>query len=91
MRTAITRAQHQRAALGFPGDLTAAEWTVLEPLLPASSPVGCPPCWPMREILDALYCILRGGFRGECCLTATGPHHRSAAAARPFPVSEEVV
>jgi len=42
-------------------DLTDAEWAVLEPLLPAPSPIGRPPCWPMREILNAIFYILRGG------------------------------
>ena len=61
MWTAITRAQHRRDALRFPSDLTDAEWAVLEPLLPAPSPVGRRPCWPMREILDAIFYVLRGG------------------------------
>ena len=53
--------QHRRDAPRFPSDLTDAEWAVLEPLLPAPSPVGRPPCWPMREILNAIFYILRGG------------------------------
>lgn len=61
MWTAITRAQHRRDALRFPSDLTDAEWAVLEPLLPAPSRVGRRPCWPMREILNAILYILRGG------------------------------
>lgn len=61
MWTAITRAQHRRDAPRFPSDLTDAEWAVLEPLLPAPSPIGRPPCWPMREILNAIFYILRGG------------------------------
>lgn len=61
MWTAITRTQHRRDALRFPSDLTDAEWAVLEPLLPAPSPVGRRPCWPMREICNAIFYILRGG------------------------------
>jgi putative transposase len=61
MWTTITRAQHRRDAPRFPSDLTDAEWAVLEPLLPAPSPVGRRPCWPMREILNAIFYILRGG------------------------------
>jgi transposase len=62
MWTAITRAQHRRDGLRFPSDLTDAEWAVLAPLLPGPSPVGRPPSWPMREIVDAIFYILRGGI-----------------------------
>jgi transposase len=61
MWTATTRAQHKREGLRFPSDLTDAEWAVLAPLLPPRSPVGRPPAWPMREILDAIFYVLRGG------------------------------
>jgi len=61
MWTATTRAQHRREGLRFPSDLTDAEWAVLAPLLPPRSPVGRPPAWPMREILDAIFYVLRGG------------------------------
>jgi transposase len=61
MRSAITRAEHRRDAPRFRSDLTDAERAVLEPLLPAPSPVCRPPCWPMREIVNAIFYILRGG------------------------------
>jgi len=61
MWTATTRAQHRREGLRFPSDLTDAEWAVLGPLLPQPSRVGRPPAWPMREILDAIFYVLRGG------------------------------
>jgi putative transposase len=61
MWTATTRAQHKREGLRFPSDLTDAEWAVLGPLLPPRSRVGRPPAWPMREILDAIFYVLRGG------------------------------
>jgi putative transposase len=62
MWTATTRAQHRRDGLRFPSDLTDAEWAVLEPLLPAPSPVGRPPTWPMRDIVNAIFYVLRGGI-----------------------------
>jgi len=61
MWTATTRAQHRREGVRFPSDLTDAEWAVLAPLLPPRRPVGRPPAWPMREILDAIFYVLRGG------------------------------
>jgi transposase len=62
MWTPTTRAQHKRDGLRYASDLTDAEWAVLEPLLPAPAPVGRPPAWPMREILNAIFYVLRGGI-----------------------------
>lgn len=41
---------------------TAGPNAVLEPLLPLPSPVGRPPRWPLREIMDAIFHVLRGGI-----------------------------
>jgi transposase len=62
MWTATTRAQHRRDELRFASDLTDAEWAVIEPLLPQASGVGRPPEWPMREIVNAIFYVLRGGI-----------------------------
>jgi len=62
MWTATTRAQQKREELHFASDLTDAEWAVLAPLLPARSPMGRPPAWPMREIVNAIFYVLRGGI-----------------------------
>ena len=62
MWTTITRAQHRRDGLRFPSDLTDAEWAALAPLLPAASAVGRPPAWPMRDIVEAIFYVLRGGI-----------------------------
>ena len=62
MWTATARAQHKRDGLRFPSDVTDAEWAVLEPLLPRPSPVGRPPAWPMREVVNAIFYVLRGGI-----------------------------
>jgi transposase len=61
MWTETTRAQHMRDELRFASDLSDAEWSVLQPLLPVGSPVGRPPSWPMRDIVDAIFHVLRGG------------------------------
>ena len=61
MWTPTTRAQHNRDDLPVSSDLTDAEWAVLEPLLPPPSPVGRPPTWPMRTIVEAIFYVLRGG------------------------------
>lgn len=62
MWTATTRAQHMRDGLRFASDVTDAEWAVLEPLLPPVSPIGRPPAWPFRELVNAMFYVLRGGI-----------------------------
>ena len=61
MWTPTTRRQHSRDGLRYETDLTDAEWAVIEPLLPSPSKRGRPPKWTMREILDAIFYVLRGG------------------------------
>lgn len=82
MWTATTRAQHNRDDLRFASDLgvprseiawTDAEWAVLEPLLPQPSPVGRPPVWPMREIVEAIFYVLRGGIARRMLPTCFAP------------------
>ncbi len=46
----------------YPNDLTDAEWNVLRPLLPPEVPVGRPRKWSLREILDGIFYLLRGGI-----------------------------
>ena len=46
----------------YPNDLTDAEWNVLFPLLPQASPIGRPRKWSLREILDGIFYVLRGGI-----------------------------
>jgi len=49
----------------LPSDLTSTEWTILEPILTAvpmsRSGFGRPPIWPLREIANAVFYIVRGG------------------------------
>ena len=61
MWTPTTRRQHSRAGLRYGSDLTDAEWAILEPLLPAPATTGRTRAWPMREIINAMFYILRGG------------------------------
>jgi transposase len=45
----------------YPSDLTDAEWTILEPLIPAPQPGGRPTRHPRREIVNAILYVLRTG------------------------------
>jgi putative transposase len=42
-------------------DLSDAEWACIEPLLPVPEATGRPRIYPLREILDAVFYVLRGG------------------------------
>jgi putative transposase len=42
-------------------NLTDAEWRALEPYLPVPKGVGRPRSHPIREILNAIFCMLRSG------------------------------
>ena len=61
MWTPTTRAQHRRAGLRYGSDVTDAEWAVLSPLLPCPEPRGRHRAWPMREIVNAIFYVLRTG------------------------------
>lgn len=42
-------------------DVTDAEWSVLEPLIPMVRPGRRPRKWPIRRIVDAIFYLLRSG------------------------------
>ena len=62
MWTPATRRQHSRDGLRYQTDLTDAEWAVIEPLMPEPCSYGRPRGWPLREIVDAIFYVLRGGI-----------------------------
>jgi putative transposase len=45
----------------YPTDLTDREWELIHPYVPTAMPGGRPEKYPKREILDAIFYILRGG------------------------------
>ena len=42
-------------------DINDAEWTILEPLIPALLAGGRPVKWSRREIVDAILYVMRAG------------------------------
>jgi transposase len=62
MWTPVTRRQHSRTGLRYETDVTDAEWALIEPLLPPPPKCGRPRFWPMREIMNAIFYVLRGGI-----------------------------
>jgi len=62
MWTPATRRQHSRAGLRYETDLTDAEWAVIAPHMPEPALCGRPAIWTTREILNAIFYVLRGGI-----------------------------
>jgi putative transposase len=62
MWTDITRKKHAREGLRYSSDLRGGEWAVLEPVLPPRSRLGRPAKWTLREIVNAIFFLLRGGL-----------------------------
>ena len=61
MWTPATRRQHSRTGLRYETDLTDAEWALIAPLLPKPRPRGRPRTC-LREVLNAIFYVLRGGI-----------------------------
>lgn len=62
MWTPATRAQHTRVAKRYQTDLSDAEWRLIAGFLPEASSTGRRREWPMREIVNAIFYVLRGGI-----------------------------
>lgn len=61
-----------RQRLTYPTALTDEEWQILKPLLPPEKAGGRPRQYPLREVLNALQDVLRGG-----CAWRLMPHDLS--------------
>lgn len=55
------RARYSRAGLRYGSDLTDEEWAIVEPLLPPACRRGRHRRWGWREVLDAIFYVLRAG------------------------------
>jgi transposase len=62
MWTPTTRRQHSRDGLRYGSDLTDAEWAILFPFLPSEADCGRKRAHPMREIVNGICYVLRGGI-----------------------------
>lgn len=82
MWTPATRRQHSRAGLRYQTDLTDAEWAVIEPMIPKAARRGRPPLWSARDVLNAIFYVLRGGV-GWRLLPNDMPPKSTASAGSP--------
>src|SRR4029453_11742420 len=58
----------------YPTDLTEAAWTLLAPLIPVAKPGGRPRTTDMREVVNAIFYVLRGGCQWRLLPKALPPH-----------------
>ena len=61
MWTPTTRRQHSRDHLRYGSDLTDREWETIAPFMPPPAKTGRPRLWTMREIMNAIFYVLRAG------------------------------
>jgi transposase len=61
MWTPTTRQQHSRPVTRYQTDLTDAEWCVIAAHLPKPCATGRPREWPMREIINGIFYVMRAG------------------------------
>ncbi len=61
----------------YPSDLSNAEWQILEPLLPSQKVGGRPRGYSIREVINAIQYLLRGGGAWRS-LPHDLPHWQSA-------------
>jgi transposase len=62
----------------YPTYLSDEEWTILQPLVPEATPGGRPSVHQTRELLDAIFYVVRGG-----CAWPLLPHDFPTAGKRP--------
>lgn len=53
----------------YPSDVSNAEWKIIEPLLPASQPIGRPRKVDLREIINGIFYVLHEGCTWPCNAT----------------------
>jgi putative transposase len=58
----------------YPTDLTDAQWTILTPFIPAAKPGGRPRTTNIREVVNAIFYVLRGGCQWRLLPTDFPPH-----------------
>ncbi len=62
MWTPATRRQHNRERLRYETDQTDREWNLMAPMMPVAAKAGRPRKWTLREIMNAIFYVRRGGI-----------------------------
>jgi putative transposase len=72
--TDVNRARYDRRGQRYPSDLTDAEWTILEPLLPVAHRQGRPRVYVLREIMNGIRYVQRYGIPWDALPKDLPPH-----------------
>src|SRR5215204_1723876 len=83
MWTPATRRRHSREHLRYASDVSDEEWALLEPHLPAPCLTGRPRAWPMREIVNAIFYVLRSAAADSLRLVPAVARRLRSGAAEP--------
>lgn len=62
MWTPATRRRHSRDSLRYGSDPSDAEWALIAPFMPPPARTSRPRRRPMRDIVNAIFYVLRGGI-----------------------------
>src|SRR5262249_41446807 len=65
MWTQATRKNYSRKTVRYQSDVTDEEWRVIEPHLPPARTTGRPRAWPLREIVNGIFYVMRSGCAGR--------------------------
>ena len=76
MWTPTTRQQHSRDHLRYGSDLTDQEWEIVAPFMPLPARTGRPRLWTMREIMNAIFYVLRAGCAWRLLPRTPADDHR---------------
>ena len=61
MWTAANRENYSRKTTRYQSDVTDEEWRIIGPLLPRPRTTGRPRAWPLREIVNGIFYVMRSG------------------------------
>ena len=61
MWTPSHRKNYSRNGLRYQSNVTDEEWRVIEPYLPPAKGIGRPRGWPLREIVNGIFYVMRPG------------------------------
>jgi transposase len=75
MWTASARDQYRRSGGRYASDVSAAEFALIAPLLPAPGRGGRPRTTVLREVLSAILHLLRTGSCAPCGARSLGRAH----------------
>jgi putative transposase len=70
----VSPTDRREARSSYPTDLNDAEWHQIVPHLPDENLRGRPRKRPIREILDAIFYVVRGGCAWRLLLTSAVGH-----------------